>query len=184
VDEYRRNPQLHKEGEHDKERPFQSWAWNVLSKSHFQENTRNKHPDFFRESIGFEAKSLKFKKRFRKTLDFNSTLPVGKKNGITYFLLFGLYDKNDRLMTLNLSHMSLINRDDFHEPNTSIKEVGTYGDGTMRLRKMYVFPHPVTMLESCLGKTTLILPSAAKCDLKQIGKIVRHKLVFKVYEPK
>jgi hypothetical protein len=44
--------------------------------------------------------------------------------------------------------------------NVSIRNFGSYADGFIRSRKMYVFPHPITIDPSGLGRQRLIVPQS------------------------
>lgn len=169
----------------DKEYFAQDWFIDRLDAAgvSYQQQGRNSYPDFwlFDDSLkeGFEIKSLAFippsprqatrgqtGKPARKDIDFNSTIPSGKKDGHDIFLVFFLYTGsgvNDRWVhTLCLAHADLINSDhqvaDEHI-NIAVKEFGSYGDGFIRNRKMYVFPHPAEIDSTTLGKTRLIVPA-------------------------
>jgi hypothetical protein len=102
----------------------------------------------------------------RSDYDSNSTIPSGRKEDRDIFLMFFLYTgtgANPRpVHTLSLAHADLINCDyavaDAHL-NPAVHDFGSYGDGFIRNRKMYVFPHPVTLDSSAVGKLRLIVPS-------------------------
>jgi hypothetical protein len=119
----------------------------------------------------------------RKDIDFNSTIPSGRKDNNDTFLVFFLYTGTglaDRVVhTLSLAHGDPINADhdvaDRHT-NIAIKEFGSYGDGFIRNRKVYVFPHPVEIDPSGLGKCRLIVPASwglADDRLRGVKKIAR-----------
>jgi hypothetical protein len=61
----------------------------------------------------------------------------------------------------SLAHGDLINADhalaDEHL-NVSIRKFGSFADGFIRNRKMYVFPHPITLDPEGLGRHRLIVP--------------------------
>lgn len=170
----------------DKEYFAQDWFIDRLRATglQYQQQGRNSYPDFWVHDAalreGYEVKSLAFVpptprqarqglggKPARKDLDFNSTIPSGRKNNHDTFLAFFLYTGSgaaDRTVhTLSLAHADLLNSDhgvaDRHI-NIAIKEFGSYGDGFIRNRKMYVFPHPVEIDASGLGKCRLIVPAA------------------------
>lgn len=138
-----------------------------------EQSGRNSYPDFWvssgNQKEGYEIKSLAFAngRPARKDIDFNSTIPLGKKGGNDVFLVFFLYTgsgANPRpIHSLVIAHADIINSDhelaDSHE-NHAIRGFGSYGDGFIRDRKMYVLPHPLTIYPQGLGKATLIVPSA------------------------
>ena len=103
----------------DKEFFSQDWFADRLEdlSLNYELQGRNSYPDFWvmeKEQIleGFEIKSLEFSDNLRKTVDFNSTIPSGKKSGKNMFLVFFLYVKegSDRIVhTINISHMDFVN---------------------------------------------------------------------------
>ena len=102
----------------------------------------------------------------RRDIDFNSTIPSGQKDGQDVFLVFFLYTGSGyeprHVHSLSLAHADLINADhkvaDEHI-NVAIHEFGSYGDGFIRNRKMYVFPHPITVDPEGPGRQRLIVPA-------------------------
>jgi hypothetical protein len=82
----------------DKEYFFQDWFSARLTDLGlpFEQQGRNSYPDYWTGSTpveGFEVKSLRFvnPRPARKDIDFNSTIPSGRKQGRDVFLVFGLY---------------------------------------------------------------------------------------------
>jgi len=114
----------------------------------------------------------------RKDIDFNSTIPSGTKDGEDIFLVFFLYtgSGNDprTVHSFSLAHADLINADhqvaDEHM-NVAIHEFGSYGDGFIRNRKMYVFPHPITIDPGGLGRHRLIVPADWALDSRQLRQV-------------
>ncbi len=175
----------------DKEYFAQDWFRDRLQERRltFEQQGRNSYPDFLVQAPpppeGFEVKSLSFSRGMpaRKDIDFNSTIPSGRKNDQDIFLVFFLYTgtgKDPRTVhTISLAHADLINAD--HEVadehvNVAIHEFGSYGDGFIRNRKMYVFPHPITIDPSGLGRQRLIVPTGwnlADGRLKKLGILQR-----------
>lgn len=175
----------------DKEYFAQDWFRDRLQELNlrFAQQGRNSYPDFLVQAPppmeGFEVKSLNFSRGnpARKTVDFNSTIPSGRKNGQDIFLVFFLYTgtgKEPRTVhTISLAHADVINAD--HEVadehiNVAIRDFGSYGDGFIRNRKMYVFPHPITIDPSGLGRQRLIVPAEWNLDdgrLKKVGALRR-----------
>jgi len=147
---------------------------------------RNSYPDFWvleKDQLleGFEIKSLELCDNLRKTVDFNSTVPSGKRAGKNMFLVFFLYSKEDnyrKVHTINISHMDFINSNcQWQHSNNSISGFGSYGDGFIRNRKMYLFPHPISLYPQGLGKCQLILPKEWDVlGLKKIDTICRNVL--------
>lgn len=168
----------------DKEYFFQDWFTDRLNEygQPFIQQGRNSYPDYWVQGTpeeGFEVKSLGFKKRpARKDIDFNSTIPSGQKSGKDVFLVFGLYTGSGgrprTAHSLSVAHCDLINSDhalaDEHL-NVSIHHFGSYADGFIRNRKMYVFNHPVTIDPEGLGRARLILPQAWQIDDRRLKKI-------------
>jgi len=138
----------------------------------FEQQGRNSYPDFWvgqddaRE--GYEIKSLAFNRGrpARRDIDFNSTIPSGRKQGSSVFIVFFLYTgrgAQDRpVHSISLAHGDLINTD--HELadehlNVAVHDFGSFADGFIRNRKMYVFPHPITIDDDGIGRNRLIVPS-------------------------
>ncbi len=185
----------------DKEYFAQDWFIDRLQtiKLRYLEQGRNSYPDFwayddalhegYDKSLAFvpptprqEKLGLKGKPA-RKDIDFNSTIPSGRKNDRDTFLVFFLYTgtgSSDRSVhSLSLEHGDLINSDhavaDKHV-NIAIKEFGSYGDGFIRNRKMYVFPHPISLDPNGLERYRLIVPARWELNhsrLKCVGEITR-----------
>ncbi|MGD9101640.1 MAG: hypothetical protein PVF45_14260 [Anaerolineae bacterium] len=138
--------------------------------------------------LGIECKSLRASRRFvetrqgtpcRTTIDFNSTVPCGQESykgkfkryaslkgqPITSFYALGLYGKvedEDRILSFLLVDGNYINRDfTLHQThrNTSRGGFGSYGDGRIRERKMYIFPNPLTD-QDLVGGTALVMEQA------------------------
>ena len=147
---------------------------------------RNSYPDFWvleKDQLleGFEIKSLEFSDNLRKTIDFNSTIPSGKKSNKNMFLVFFLYLKEGtyrKVHTINISHMDFVNSNcKWQHSNNSISGFGSYGDGCIRNRKMYLFPHPISLYPQGLGKCQLVLPENWKASgLKKIDTVYREVL--------
>ncbi len=150
---------------------------------------RNSYPDFWvgegdnRE--GYEIKSLAFAdgRPARRDLDFNSTIPSGRKQGHEVFLVFFLYTGKGsaarRVHSVSIAHADLINADhalaDAHL-NVAIHNFGSYADGFIRNRKMYVFPHPIALDPTGVSRIRLIVPATWRLRdrrLRQVGRIVR-----------
>lgn len=145
---------------------------------------RNSYPDFWvgtgDDQEGYEIKSLAFTggKPARKDIDFNSTIPSGRKQGHEVFLVFLLYTgtgKDDRpVHSLSVAHGDLINADhvlaDEHQ-NVAVHNFGSFADGFIRDRKMYVFPHPITVDPDGLGKQRLIVPQEWGLQNSRVRKV-------------
>jgi len=143
--------------------------------------------------LGIECKSLEASSRFvetgsgtpcRTTIDFNSTVPCGRENykgkfrrlahlrgqPIPTFYALGLYGEiggeNCVLSTL-LVDGNYINRDySLHQTHRNISRggFGSYGDGRIRERKMYIFPNPLTD-EDLVGTVSLVAEAAHLADV-------------------
>lgn len=157
----------------------------------YEPQGRNSYPDFWvgnaatAPAEGYEIKSLSFSKGkpARKDYDCNSSIPSGTKDGKDVFLVFFLYTGSGAdprpVQSLCIAHGNLINAD--HEVaaahvNEAIKGFGSYGEGFIRNRKMYVFAHPLTIDPSGLGRCRLIVPSEWKVshgDLRKVGTLNR-----------
>jgi hypothetical protein len=156
----------------------------------YEQQGRNSYPDFFLGEAGvgvegYELKSLAFTngRPARHDIDFNSTIPSGLKDGVPIFLLFFLYegrgDAPRTIHSVSLAHADLINADhklaDEHV-NIAIHDFGSYGDGFIRNRKMYVFPHPLSLDPGGIGRCRLIVPAGWPMEpdgLRQAGTISR-----------
>ncbi len=170
----------------DKEYFAQDWIIDRLNAigMPFVQQGRNSYPDFWAGHPalveGYEVKSLSFNtgKPARKDFDCNSTIPSGRKNNRDVFLAFFLYTgsgADPRLVhTLAIAHADLINADhavaDAHE-NVPIPQFGSYADGFIRDRKMYVFPHPLTIYPAGIGKCSLIVPETWGLQDPRIKKV-------------
>jgi hypothetical protein len=155
--------------------------------------------------LGVECKSLAASPRFvesgagvpcRTTLDFNSTVPCGQESyrgkferyaalrgqPITTFYALGLYgqvEDEDCMLSFLLVDGNYINRDyTLHRQhrNTSQGGFGSYGDGRIRERKMYIFPNPLTD-QDLVGSVALVMEQAdlvkAFPELVQVATRVR-----------
>jgi len=175
----------------DKEYFAQDWFKDRLDEAglNYRQQGRNSYPDFLVEAPepreGYEIKSLSCKKNrpARKDIDFNSTIPSGKKGDQDVFLVFFLYTGSGRdprqVHSISLANTDLINFDhavaDEHI-NVAIHKFGSYGDGFIRNRKMYVFPHPLAIDPDGLGRRRLIVPANWKvvdARLKRVATIKR-----------
>jgi hypothetical protein len=170
----------------DKEYFAQDWFIDRLQSLAvpFQQQGRNSYPDFWvgrdQDIEGFEIKSLAFTKGkpARKDIDFNSTIPSGQKEGRNVYLVFFLYTgagKQDRTVhSVSVAHGDLINADhqlaDEHL-NVAVHLFGSFADGFIRNRKMYVFPHPITIDPDGLGRQRLIVPSDWRLKDDRLRKV-------------
>ena len=152
---------------------------------------RNSYPDFWvGDDIqtpveGYEIKSLAFTRNrpARKDYDSNSTIPCGRKDDKDVFIVFFLYTgsgANPRpVHSLCIAHGDLINADHAvaaAHVNEAIQGFGSYGEGFIRDRKMYVFPHPFKLYPAGIGRCSLILPSdwhVSDSRLARIGNLNR-----------
>ncbi len=135
--------------------------------------------------LGVECKSLQASAQFvqsgegtpcRTTIDFNSTVPCGrekfkgkfeayahlKAHPIVTFYALGLYgniDGEDRVLSFLMVDGNYINRDfELHTTHRNVSRggFGSYGDGKIRERKMYIFPNPLTD-EDLRGSVSLVV---------------------------
>jgi hypothetical protein len=150
----------------------------------YEQQGRNSYPDFWvgvgEDQEGYEIKSLAFARGrpARRDIDFNSTIPSGRKQGRDIFLVFFLYTgsgSDDRpVHSISVAHGDLINADhalaDDHL-NVAVHKFGSFADGFIRNRKMYVFPHPITIDADGLGKQRLIVPQTWGLQDSRIRKV-------------
>lgn len=191
-----------KRSKDDKEYFIQDWLALVSASADLEvtQSGRNSYPDFWLSHhghrIGCEVKSLAHQangKPARTDLDFNSTAPLPNKDGADVFLAFALYRPagaghplDQRITTLVIADVSLINDDrEFVHLNQGVDGFGSYGDGFIRNRRMYLFNHPVTIAAREAGvdlrdRATLILPAnedadaaASDAGLSQVCEITR-----------
>ena len=169
----------------DKEYFAQDWFKERLEEANvaYVQQGRNSYPDFLVTSPpveGYEVKSLAFTggRPARRDIDFNSTIPSGSKNGQDVFLVFFLYQGTGAdprtVHTISVVHADLINADHGvaeEHVNVAVQAFGSYGDGFIRDRKMYVFPHPVSIDPSGLGKYRLIVPSGWQVEHPNLVKV-------------
>ncbi|EXJ14200.1 hypothetical protein [Imhoffiella purpurea] len=152
---------------------------------------RNSYPDFWvgddahAPVEGYEIKSLAFNhgRPARKDYDSNSTIPSGRKDGRDVFLVFFLYTGSGAsprpVQSLCIAHGDLINADHAvaaAHVNEAIRGFGSYGEGFIRDRKMYVFPHPLTVYPAGIGRCSLILPAdwdVSDPRLARVGSLER-----------
>lgn len=175
-------------GRLDKEHFAQDWFTERLAALGlpYRQQGRNSYPDFWvgdetRPPIeGYEVKSLAFagQRPARKDYDSNSTIPSGRREGRDVFLTFILYQGSGPSLrtahSLAIAHTDLVNSD--HEVaeahfNEAIHGFGSYGDGFIRNRKMYVFPHPFTLDPTALGRRRLIVPAEWELRHKRLGRV-------------
>jgi len=187
----RANTAMTPRGAADKEYFAQDWFEARLGEAGltYTLQGRNSYPDYWvtRDGLteGFEVKSLAFARGrpARKDIDFNSTIPSGKKEGRDVFLVFFLYTgagANPRpVHTISVVHGDLINSDhglaDDHV-NVAIRGFGSFADGFIRSRKMYVFPTPVVLDHGGLGRSRLVLPEdwgAVNPGLTKVATLAR-----------
>ena len=158
----------------DKEYFPQDWFIDRVDAVRFarDQQGRNSYPDFWVTSgnvtEGYEIKSLAFERGrpARSDYDCNSTVPSGRKGNRDIFLAFFLYtgrgDAPRPVHSLAIAHADVINCDfetaDEHE-NPAIHDFGSFGDGFIRNRKMYVFPTPFTIHPPGIGRASLIVPA-------------------------
>jgi len=179
----------------DKEYFAQDWFIDRLKALgvEFEQQGRNSYPDFWvgkdDARDGFEIKSLAFTggKPARKDIDFNSTIPSGRKQGANIFLVFFLYTgggADERpVHSISVAHGDLLNADhalaDEHL-NVAVHQFGSFADGFIRNRKMYVFPHPIAIDPDGLGKHHLIVPHEWAVRDKRLRKV---KTIDRVIAP-
>lgn len=190
VEAVRRGATMTPRSKDDKEYFAQDWFKARLEEAGlvYVQQGRNSYPDFLVTSPpaeGYEIKSLAFTggRPARRDIDFNSTIPSGRKNGQNVFLVFFLYQGTGAdprtVHTISVAHADLINADhgvaDEHI-NVAVHAFGSYGDGFIRNRKMYVFPHPIAIDPTGIGKYRLIVPSGwqvANPNLVKVGTVQR-----------
>ena len=186
VEAVRRGEKMVPRSENDKEYFAQDWFSKRLGEAglEYEQQGRNSYPDFLITSPqpreGYEVKSLGFARGrpARKDIDFNSTIPSGRKDNQDIFLVFFLYtgsgSSTGTVHSISLAHADLINADhqvaDEHI-NVAIHNFGSYGDGFIRNRKMYVFPHPIMIDPEGLGRQRLIVPSDWRLKDRRLRKI-------------
>jgi hypothetical protein len=149
----------------------------------FEQQGRNSYPDFWvgkAVTDGYEIKSLAFSdgRPARPDFDCNSTIPSGRKQGREVFLAFFLYTGKGAsprpVHTLSIAHADLINSDhtvaDAHI-NPAVHDFGSYGDGFIRNRKMYVFPHPVAIDPTGIARHRLIVPAEWQITDSRLRKV-------------
>jgi hypothetical protein len=170
----------------DKEYFAQDWFIDRLNalKVEFLQQGRNSYPDFWvgadEDREGYEIKSLAFTggKPARKDIDFNSTIPSGRKEGSDVFLVFFLYTRSgaeDRpVHSISVAHADLLNADHdlaAEHVNVAVHKFGSFADGFIRNRKMYVFPHPITVDPEGLGRHRLIVPQDWNVRDRRLRKV-------------
>jgi len=184
VEAIREGTFIKRESNKDKEYHFQNWFESRLKEVEIQYDSpgRNTYPDFRMVSTteGYELKGLAYPGR-EATYDSNSQVPTGFHNGRTIYYVFGRYpDKPDGaeypVLDLVICHGDFLNADHkYKHKNRSVKGFGSYGDISIRDRKMYVVPTPFQLAEGLAHHHTLILPSDATIDADffEVGELVR-----------
>ncbi len=186
VEAFRRGMPMTPRSANDKEYFAQDWFAARLAEAGltYTQQGRNSYPDFLvgvgDEIEGYEVKSLAFTgvRPARRDIDFNSTIPSGRKNGRDVFLVFFLYTgsgMNPRSVhSVSLAHGDLLNADhalaDEHI-NVAIHKFGSYADGFIRNRKMYVFPHPITIDTGGLTRARLIVPRGWQLTVPRLTRV-------------
>ncbi len=175
----------------DKEYFAQDWFSDRLDEAGlpYDQQGRHSYPDFIitGPSVpeGYEIKSLAFVRGrpARRDIDFNSTIPSGRKQERDVFLVFFLYEGTGAgprtVHSISMAHADLLNCD--HELadehlNVAVHLFGSYADGFIRNRKMYVFPHPISLDPQGLGRRRLIVPAhwnLADARLKRVSQLKR-----------
>jgi hypothetical protein len=182
------NALIERESRRDKEFHFQNWFRDRLFETglNFEPSGRNSFPDFrlVQFTEGYEVKGLAYPGR-QATFDSNSQVPSGLHNGRTIYYVFGRYPRHPDgdtypVIDLVIAHGDFLNADHayFHS-NKSVKGFGTYGDLSIRDRKMYVVPTPFDLAQGLAHQLTLILPSDIGPDyhlgLVEVGHLVRQE---------
>ena len=175
---------IKRENNKDKEYHFQNWFEARLKEIevHYDSPGRNTYPDFrmVLTTEGYELKGLAYPGK-EATYDSNSQVPTGFHNGRTIYYVFGRYpDKPDGdeypVLDLVICHGDFLNADhNYKHKNRSVKGFGSYGDISIRDRKMYVVPTPFQIAEGLAHHHTLILPSTVNVDTNffEVGALVR-----------
>lgn len=169
--------------------------------------------------VGIECKSLEASASFiasgvgvpcRTTIDFNSTVPCGQEQYKGKFkefrhlrgkpircfyalALYGEIEGEPHLISFLMVDGNHINRDyELHKKHRNISRsgFGSYGDGQIRERKMYIFPNPLT--DSELKGTISFIAEEARLhrtfpDLKRVTTKVKRSPIgsefpFHVYQ--
>ena len=175
---------IKRESNRDKEYHFQNWFEARLKEIevHYDSPGRNTYPDFRMVSSteGYELKGLAYPGR-EATYDSNSQVPTGFHNGRIIYYVFGRYPQKPDgdeypVLDLVICHGDFLNADhEYKHKNRSVKSFGSYGDISIRDRKMYVVPTPFQLAEGLAHHHTLILPSTvnADSDFLEVGELVR-----------
>lgn len=149
--------------------PFDEWTYNTLNQSGVSERIyragKLKSPDITlvndstNDLLGLEVKKLEADHSGKDprglTLDYNSTVPCGitsvryrnQVKNIPLYYYFALL-QGDKIITTVVCDGNFLNSDlDFHTEskvsNISTYQHGSYGEASIRHRKMYLFPNPL-----------------------------------------
>ena len=175
---------IQRESNKDKEFHFQNWFSKRLQETAFpfEVGGRNSYPDFrlVQFAEGYELKGLAYPRR-DASFDSNSQIPSGFHNGRTIYYVFGRYPKEPDgnsypVLDLVFCQGDFLNADrEYLHRNKSVKGFGTYGDITIRDRKMYVVPTPFRLVEGSAHHHTLILPAEMEAGegLVEVGNLTR-----------
>jgi hypothetical protein len=147
-------------GGHDKEFGVQDWVETALrtSDATITPSPRNTHPDLWYADgtgrVAVEVKSLEERadgRACRRDIDFNSTAPTQTVDGDRCLLTFVTSRPvagERHVGTVCVADMAVISDAAPDAPNSSLVGAGSWGDGRIRNRRMYVFDHPVTLCAS------------------------------------
>lgn len=186
VDAIRNGELVRRETRQDKEFHFQNWFRERLRDTGLEHEVggRNSYPDFRIVQVpeGYEVKGLAYPGR-EVNYDCNSQTPSGRHNGRRVFYVFGRYPADPDgnaypVLDLVICHGDFLNADhEYVHKNRNVKGFGSYGDITIRDRKMYVAPTPFGLATGVAHAQTLILPSEfpAPKGLHEAGRLVRRE---------
>lgn len=177
--------------------PFDEWTYNILKNNRVSERIyragKLKSPDItlINDSteilLGLEVKKLEADHSGKDprglTLDYNSTVPCGLTNvryqdriqKVPLYYYFALLQDNKVITTVICDGNFLNNNFDFHLDskisNTSTYQHGSYGEASIRHRKMYLFPNPLNTNNPVFShKHCLVVPSEFEESANQVSE--------------
>ncbi len=175
---------INRSSRQDKEFHFQNWFESRLKETQipYDKSGRNSYPDFtlVQNPEGYEVKGLGWPGR-ESSYDSNSQVPSGYHNGRSIYYVFGRYPSAQAedeypVIDLVMCHGDFLNAErEYVHQNKNCKGFGSYGDITIRDRKMYVAPTPYGLLRGTDRQITLILPDNYPPDprLEAVGELTR-----------
>lgn len=142
------SPLIYQKG---KDEQFSEWFVGNIKQLIEKKYGVNEHPDYvMKESVGMELKSFEGNK---KSIEFNSTMPCGGfrhkgDEGECYYAVASYKKEREYgyMTSFCICDGDYFNHDRefaFSQSTETVKEIGSYGDGSVRYRPFFNFPNPL-----------------------------------------